>query len=138
MIDNKNLKWVIAGVLVLIVFGMQNTLPKEAVADVNGVSCTADEDCPCWGKIETQNIESFGLGVSRCIDCSQLSNQNLTGCKKAPSYTSGLHCDTTYCFDVQPIGEYARDNPWAWLKNNPLITAGIVGLGLLLLLWPNQ
>jgi len=137
MIDNKNLKWVIAGVLVLIVFGMQNTLPKEAVADVNGVACTADKGCPCWGKIKDQNIEAFGLGISKCIDCSKPGNQNLTGCKTG-GYTSTMRCDTTYCFDVQPLGEYTRDKPWAWLKNNPLITAGIAGLGLLLVLWPKQ
>lgn len=137
MIDKKNIKWLVAGILILVVFGTQNTLPKEAVADVNGVACNADEDCPCWGKIETQSIDAFGIGVSQCIDCSQAGNQNLTGCNIG-GYTSTLRCDTTYCFDIQPLGEYVRDKPWAWLKNNPLMTAAIIGLGVLLIMWPKQ
>lgn len=118
MIDRKNMKWLLVGVIVLVFLGGQDTLPKEAVADVNGQACTLDEDCPCWGTIEESGVEAFGIGVSTC--------------------TESFVCDTTYCFDVQPVGEWARDHPWQWLKDNPLITAAIVGLLVMLAFWPKQ
>lgn len=141
MIDKKNMRWVLFGVLVLIVFGMQNTLPKEAVADVDGFTCTEDSDCPCWGELEDQEIDAWGVGVAHCTDCSNPKNQNLTGCittNFGGPYTSGLHCDTTWCADIEPVGIFLRDNPWAWLKDNPLIMAAIVGLIILVVTWPKQ
>ncbi len=113
--NGKNMRWILLGVLILIIFGMQNTIPKESVADVEGQVCSVDEDCPCFGQIEGTGITAYGLGVATC--------------------TAGT-CDTTYCFDVQPIGEYFRDNQWAWLKGNPVMTLAIIGLTIVLITWP--
>ncbi len=114
--DRKRL--ILFGIIILIIIGMKDITPKETVADVEGKSCIVDTDCPCWGEYTTVGggeITAYGLGTSSC------ENGN---------------CDTTYCFDVQPIGEWTRDNPWQWLKDNPMMVVVIIGLTLLIIYWP--
>jgi hypothetical protein len=121
---NDNMRWMLLAIGVVIVLGMQQTLPKEvmqklALNETAGMACTDDSDCPCWGTYEVggADISAYGIGTSRCID-------NV--------------CDITYCLDVQPFGEWARDNPWEWLRTNPLATVGLAGLLLLVIFWPKQ
>lgn len=110
-----NMRWIIVIIIGLVILGMQNTLPKEAVADVEGQSCSVDTDCPCWGQYMEGEIVAYGLGSSLC--------------------TEGT-CDTTFCLDVQPVGEWVKDNPWQGLKNNPMILFVIIGLTILVIKWP--
>ena len=139
--DKNTSRILLIGAIILIFFGMQNTLPKQTVADVEGLACTKDtakKDCPCWGEIK-DGPEAFGIGVGSCIDCSIGKNQNRTGCIKADN-PGGMACDMSYCFDVQPAGEWMRDKPLAWATDpsNVTIVIGIIGLLLLLIFWPKQ
>jgi len=95
---------------------MQGSIPKEAVADVEGQTCTLDKDCPCWGEIEGVTT-AYGIGVSQC-------KANV--------------CDTTYCVDVQPVGDWVKENPLNWIKDNIMLTLGILVLLLSVLFWPKR
>ena len=117
-IKKENLKILLIGTIILIVLGAQDTLPKRAVADVEGQACLADKDCPCWGKL-VNGTESFGIGSATCD-------------KKT------LKCDTTYCIDVQPVGQYLKENPLEWVKDNIIIVFGLIGLLIMLAAWPKQ
>jgi len=92
---------------------------KEAVADVEGQSCQTDIDCPCWGTINNTDITAWGVGISSCDE-------------------NTLTCDTTFCVDVEPVGTWVKDNPLQWAKNNILIVFGMLGLVLLIIVWPKR
>lgn len=111
---NKNMRWILLGVLVILFFGMQNTVPKEAVADVEGQACNVDEDCPCWGEL-SDGTEAFGIGTATCDE--------------------GV-CNIDYCFDVEPIGDWLKDNPLQWLRDNTLVAAAMLVLLLVVIFWP--
>ena len=121
MFDKNNMKWILLGAIILIIFGMQGTLPKEAVADVQGQPCAEDTDCPCWGEYTYTDgtpTTAYGIGIGTCTD-------------------AGI-CDVTWCYDVESISNYLRDHPWEWLKGNPSILIGILGLILLMVFWPKH
>ena len=118
-IKKENLKLLLIGAIVLIFLGAQNTIPKRAVADVEGLACVEDKNCPCWGKVTGTDIEAFGIGTATC-------NKET------------LKCDTSFCVDVQPVAEWAKKNPWQWAKNNIMMVVGIIGLLAVLALWPKQ
>ncbi len=137
---NNNMRWVLLAIAVLLIFSMRDTIPKEVVADMEGLSCTEDtvaEDCPCWGSIE-DGPEAYGIGVGRCIDCTKESNVGLDACTLRASVgnTGDLACSMQYCFDVQEIGEWTRDTPFAFFKDNVLFTVLIVGLLIMVIMWP--
>ncbi len=125
-LEKKYIPWILVAAVVLIIFSQQNTIPKEAVSDVNGVSCKVNKDCVCMGTFNTgtKNVTNFGIGVGSCVNCGLTKNQNLTGCT---GFNSGLHCDTGYCIDLVPIVEWTRDNPLHWLKSNTIWLLVIVG-----------
>ncbi len=106
---NKNIRWIILAALVLIVFSMKGTVPTESVAAVEGKLCSTDTDCPCWGTYNKTgtDISAYGIGVASC--------------------EAGT-CNIDYCFDIEPVGEWARDNPWAWIRENALFTLLVAGL----------
>lgn len=112
---------ILVAIGVLVILSMQQTIPKEAVADIEGQSCTVDEDCPCWGTYNASTSLSgdaataYGIGVGRCTNNA---------------------CDMNLCLDVQPVGEWLNDNPWNWLKTNPLATVVIVVIIVGLIMWP--
>ena len=118
IIKKENFRLLLIGVIVLIVIGAQDNIPKRAVADVEGKACVVDEDCPCWGKLK-DNTEAFGIGAASC------SEETKT-------------CDTSFCVDIQPAGEYLRDKPFQWVKDNIMLTLGIIGLLVMLAYWPIQ
>jgi len=114
----------------VIVFGLQNTTKKENVAAIEGADCIKDEDCPCWGVYNTSlhgippewdqtnpktNATAYGIGIAKCDDGA---------------------CDMTWCYDVQPIGEWLRDTPWQWAKENTMLTIGIIITAIVLIFWP--
>lgn len=115
--------WLLLLLGVLLVLNMGNSTPaiKQAVANVTGKPCSIDSDCPCFGKYNytssgsTYITEAYGLGVATCN----------TG-----------KCDTTYCVDVQPIGQWARDNPWAFVRDNPIVLGLILAAIAIVALWP--
>lgn len=125
MANQTNMRMLILVAIVLLFLGMQNTVPKEYVScvgstdpdclGVEGRSCSTDADCPCWGTVPGTEVTAYGIGTAKCKD--------------------GF-CDTTYCFDVQPIGEWIRDTPWAWMKDNPLIVMLFIGLILVYAFYP--
>ncbi len=117
MVEKKHIKWVLFIIAGILIFSSINILPKESVADVDGKACVLDVDCPCWGQLNETSppIESYGLGVSQCV--------------------SGV-CDTTYCVDVEPVAVWLKENPWAYLKENPLLLGAIVVLILVGLIYP--
>ena len=128
MIDKKNIRWVILILAAILLFSMKSTstIPKDAVADIEGQYCEADEDCPCLGRYnETQygsdlteeEATAWGIGVGSCENNA---------------------CDMTWCADLEPVGDYIRDNPWAWVKDNIVIAIAIVGLVLLGLFMPKN
>lgn len=108
--ENKRL--ILIAILAVLVFGMQGTVKKESVAAIEGQLCTIDEDCPCWGEYGTNGITAYGIGTARCIDSK---------------------CDMTWCYDIEPIADWFKENPFAWMKENVMITFGILaGIGLVL------
>jgi len=118
MIDKKNVKWVILLIAAVLLFSMKGTtvIPKEAVADIEGQQCEADADCPCLGKYNVTQFDSdlteeqataWGLGVGDCKNNA---------------------CDMTWCADLTPVADYIEEKPWAWVKDNIVITLAIVGL----------
>lgn len=139
--DSKNVKWLILGVIILLAYTGSQSMPKEAVKDVSGLHCTATtvaDDCPCWGKL-TNGPDAYGIGKGSCIDCSITTNHNETACIDASlKGNTGMACDMAWCYDIQPWSQWAKDKPLAWLKNNPMITLGIVALTLLLIFWPKR
>lgn len=119
---NKNIRWVLLGALVLIVFTMKGTAPAESVAAIEGQPCSEDDDCPCWGKynytttLTEDEATAYGIGTAKC--------------------EAGV-CDMTYCFDVQEVGAWMRDHPWGWMKGNILFTVLLVALfGWVIFFWP--
>lgn len=136
---NNNMRWILLIGVALIIFSMRGTVPKEAVADVNGQLCGEDTDCPCWGEYNfLGNETAYGLGVASCINCSDSDNYNATGCLEGTGgpYTDGMHCDTTWCFDVEPVADWAKDNPWAWMNDNPMMVIGVAALIIVFIAWP--
>jgi hypothetical protein len=117
-LDNNTARLLLIGAIVLVFLGGQQSFPKEAVADVEGLACTVDTDCPCWGETSDGGVSALGIGTATCTDA--------------------LVCDTTYCFDIEPWRDWARDKPWQWLKDNPMITLAILALVVLLITWPKQ
>ena len=116
MVTKKNLTIILIVLIVSIIIGIQEPAQKQAVADIEGQACSVDSDCPCWGELES-GVEAFGIGTASC-------NENT------------LTCDTTFCVDAQPVAEFVRDNPWQWLRTNPLILFALIGLIVLILYWP--
>ncbi len=114
MAKNQRLRLVIIGVILAVAISMMGTMPKEAVASVEGLPCETNDDCPCWGTID-ENNQSRGIGTARCIDNA---------------------CNIDLCFDLEPIGVWVKDNPFHWLRTNPLVTIVLVGLTLLVIFWP--
>lgn len=111
--NNKNIRWIFIAIVVVIFIAMQNTLPKEALAE-DGDTCADDDDCTCqWAS----NQSSYGLGKGSCEEGK---------------------CDMTYCINVQPVGTWLSEHPWAWLKENILLTALIIGLILMAIFWPSR
>ena len=104
-----NRKWILIGALILIVFLMRGKVPVESVAAIEGQICSKDADCPCWGTYNKTgtDITAYGLGTANC--------------------EAGA-CDMTYCFDIGSVGEWTRDKPWAWMRENVLFTALVIGL----------
>lgn len=117
--NNNNIRWILLAIAVLLIFSMQNISPKEAVADIDGQPCDTDSDCPCWGTymVTGENISANGIGIASCED--------------------GL-CDMTYCVNVVPVGEWVRDNPFNWIKGNPLGFIVFIALLLTVMFWPKQ
>lgn len=105
-------KWILIGIVILILVSLNNQ-QKQSVAAIQGASCMKDSDCPCFGtynfstSIPKENATAYGVGVARC------SNSTKT-------------CDMTYCVDIQPVGEWARDTPFVWVKEHILISALIL------------
>jgi hypothetical protein len=128
MADNKQMfKWVMIAGLVLILFSMKNTVPAQSVAAIDNQQCAKDADCPCWGKynyttsLPEANATAYGVGIAHC---------------EIPSGETTGTCDMTYCMDVQEVGTWLRDKPWAYLRDNPLLTIGVIAVGLGLIFWP--
>ena len=114
------IKWGVLVAIVIMIFTLQQSIaPKQAVADVNGRVCATDSDCPCWGSINNTNIEAFGIGVASC---------------------ENSQCDTSFCFDVEPVGKWIKENPVAWIfdpENAGIVIAIVAGL-LFLIFYPNN
>ena len=118
-IKKENMRLLLIAAVVLIVLGSQNALPKRAVADVEGLACKTNTDCPCWGKLKDNSTEAFGIGVSTCREDVKT-------------------CDTSFCVDVQPVGEYLKNNPFQWIKDNLVLSLGILALLISVAFWPKQ
>ncbi len=121
---------IILAVIAVIVFSMQNTLPKQSVAAIEGKPCAVDADCPCMG---TYNMTQFPGGT-----ITPASNATAWGIGVASCEAS--KCDMTYCVDVEPVGTWLKENPWAWIKdpaNLPMVLL-IIGLLVMLLIWPKN
>ena len=117
-IKKENMRLLLIAAVILIVLGSQNALPKRAVADVEGLACKTNTDCPCWGEIKNQT-KAFGIGTSTCREDVKT-------------------CDTSLCIDVQPVGKYLKDNPFQWIKDNLVLSLGILALLISVALWPKQ
>ena len=126
MINKKYIPYILVGIVVLIVLGMRQTIPKEAVADIEGQPCNENADCPCLGvynvtemggTITEEEAVTWGIGVGRC--------------------KSGV-CSMTTCFDLVPILDWAEDKPLGWITDpaNTMIVIAIVALLLLVLFGP--
>lgn len=115
----ENIRLLLIAAVVLIVIGSQNTLSKRAVADVEGQACVEDKDCPCFGEIKGTDIKSFGIGTASCREDTKT-------------------CDTSLCIDIQPVASYLKDNPFQWIKDNIVLTLGIMALLISVAFWPKQ
>ena len=120
---NKNIFIIVMLILIVVTFINPST-QKQAVADIEGQPCIEDEDCPCWGKynvtqfsstLPEDNATAYGMGLASCVD--------------------GF-CDVTYCVDVKPVGEWVRDNPWKYLRTNPVMLIFIILLIVGAAMWP--
>ena len=115
MITRKNAKMILLGLIILLIIGTQEPAQKRAVADIEGIACVVDTDCPCWGKVEGAGVETFGFGTSSCEENK---------------------CSTTFCVDVQPVGQWFIAHPWTYLKTHPMVILSSIGLIVLLAYWP--
>ena len=120
--------WILIGVLVVLLYFVwkQPTAPAvslQSVAAIDGAPCSADNDCPCFGKynastaVPTANATAYGIGVASC---------------------EAGKCDLTWCYDIEDMGTWLEENPWAWAKSNPLIIMGILAMILLLIFYPKH
>ena len=107
--------------LVILLFTMSSKAPLEAVENIEGVSCDTDADCPCWGTYATPgtnaNITARGIGIASCEDHK---------------------CNVDLCIDVEPVGTWIKNNPFQYLKKNPLMLFTLIGLLILVLSWPQM
>ena len=137
--NNKNVKWILLIIAGILIFTNMGGLPKETVAQVEGKACVEDIDCPCFGTYNvtgTDLPEAYGLGISECIDCTKEDNINRTSCVIGGGLPNV--CDTTYCVDVQDVTEWARDNPWEYLRTNPFMLLAILGLIIVGIIYPHR
>jgi hypothetical protein len=141
-IVKENGRLILVAAVILLFFSMQNanTLPKEATADLIGKTCTVakvSDNCPCFGTIGNTSagtaISSYGVGKGMCIDCGLAKNVNETACIIGGH--TGYRCDMTWCYDMEPWAEWAKDKPFQWLKDNPIMTLGIIGLIVLIIFY---
>lgn len=118
---NSNMRWIflaIAGILLITTMGKT---PTQSVAELDTIQCTKDEDCPCWGEYVVNpltNESAYGIGIAKCGDDGT--------------------CDVAYCVDMESIGEWARDNPWAYLKSHPMFLLIISALVLMAIFWESK
>ena len=119
-LDN-NMRWIILIAAIILIVNIQNIVPKEAVADIDGKACTKDADCPCIGKYNyttISNPDAFGIGVGSCNTTKQ--------------------CDMSLCLGLEPLGVWVKENPIEWMTSNPLYAIAIIGLLAMVLFWPKQ
>jgi len=111
--NNKQKRWALVGVALLLWFAMSGSYPKLTLAQ--GAECSKDDDCPCWGTNEQSGITSTGIGIGKCV-----ANK----------------CDMSNCVDVEQVTDWVKDNPLHWIKSNPFIFIVIIGLLVLAAAWP--
>ena len=107
MIDQNKL-WKSVGIAVgiflllgLLGIGNKTGISPQAIGTPEGAVCSADKDCECWSEA------GKGVGVGNCVNSK---------------------CDMAYCVDVQPLETWFKDKPWAWVKNNLVLSLGIFAL----------
>ncbi len=114
MKSKDKIRWILFAIVIVLITSMYNTVPeKMSVASVEGAICSVDEDCVCWGLYDA-DTNVYGLGTGKCVNG---------------------RCDMIWCYDIQPVGEWLRDNPWMWMRENPLKVFGIAVLLLLIIFW---
>lgn len=128
---NENMRWIILGIAVLMIFSMYTnaSVPKEAVADIEGKACAAASDCPCIGVYNTTKYPTSGLTETQ----AHTYGIGVGSCRETANT-----CDMTYCMDMQPVGTWLTEHPWTWLKTNPMYAVAILGLLLLVVFWPKH
>ena len=112
--------WIVRAVRIMTVCAVlpdRRMFPYErpALLCMASVACVVDTDCPCWGKVEGAGVETFGFGTSSCEENK---------------------CSTTFCVDVQPVGQWFIAHPWTYLKTHPMVILSSIGLIVLLAYWP--
>jgi len=121
-----NMRLIMLGALVLLIFSLQGTVKKESIESIEGEACNVDDDCPCFGRYNAteaggtltgDEARAWGIGVGRCEDSA---------------------CDMSYCFDVEPWVDWAREKPLDWLtdKENAMTVLAIIVIGIGLIAWP--
>ena len=133
--DKKIITWIVIIAAIIFAWQMSTSAPKESVAAIQGATCMNASDCPCWG---TYNQTEFGFNIDP-DDNATAYGLGVAQCKIATGAATGT-CDMTWCIDVQPIGTFARENIFEWMKDNILIVAGIILLSLIYfnVLWPKH
>jgi hypothetical protein len=112
---NEKNRVILLWVIIIVLFMFANKAPTFSVADIEGNDCTADDECPCWGEYTEGGERAYGIGVGKCVNST---------------------CDMSYCIDVEPVKEWARENPFAYFKENPGFFIVVIGLLLIVIAWP--
>lgn len=127
--QNDNIRWLILAIGIVLLFSLQGTVPKESVADIVDKPCSVDLDCPCFGLYNGtatgygEDYTTWGIGAGRCVD--------------ATDTTQGV-CDTTYCVDMEPMGTWLRDNPWAFIRDSPIALTIALIMIVIGIWWPKR
>lgn len=120
---------VVLGIVALLYFSHQNSIPKEAVADIQGKACKVASDCPCIGTYDYNNVQNgpsaYGIGVGKCT---------------IPAGATEGACDMGLCVDVAPVGTWVQEHPLAWLKTgtNVIYLFALLGAALIYFMLPKN
>lgn len=108
------MRWGLLLIALLLIFNPP--VPKEAlIKDVEGTTCSAAEECPCFGTYGDGT--NWGIGVGKC---------------------TGGTCDMSSCLDLQPSGDYVWSHISDFAKTNVGWTLAIIGLLLMVIFWPKR
>ena len=114
--------WAVVGILVLSFTGLGNKIfEKQTTQSLMALTPSVEPGAPCTENKDCGDCyESGGIGYYFCQGADKDADGN--------AITGSGACNLEFCLDRAPITTWIKDEPWAWVKNNPLIIFALLGI----------